>query len=391
MQKAKVVIGGAFGDEGKGLFTDYFANAIPNSLVIRFNGGAQAGHTVVTPEGNRHVFGHFGSGSFAKVPTYLSKFFIVNPIVFAKELAVLKKKGVDPSVLVSPNCIVTTPYDMLVNQIVEEYRDANRHGSCGIGINETIRRNQVLPINVHDLRNPLYLVTMLDNIRSKYVPERLKVLGVDVIPVKYLELLQSDNIIRNFMEDCKNFISSVSVERLPDFSKYETLVFEGAQGLQLDQNSKNFPFVTPSNTGMANVLEIISDFKLELDVETVYLTRSYTTRHGAGNFPYELKEKPFKKILDMTNVPNDFQGTLRFSHLNLDELIEAINKDKKDMAMSIGISCVDQVDDENSIPCIYNGEEVILSLEGIRDTLWLRCDTESFYISRGMTRETVTV
>lgn len=85
MKEVKVIIGANFGDEGKGLMTDYFCNKCDNPIVVRFNSGAQAGHTVVTPDGNRHVFGHFGSGTFNNTPTFLSKYFVVNPLSFLKE------------------------------------------------------------------------------------------------------------------------------------------------------------------------------------------------------------------------------------------------------------------------------------------------------------------
>lgn len=83
--KARVVIGSSFGDCGKGLVTDYLCSQ-GAGIVVRFNGGANAGHTVVTPDGQRHVFSHFGSGTLLGVPTFLSSFFVCNPIQFAKEL-----------------------------------------------------------------------------------------------------------------------------------------------------------------------------------------------------------------------------------------------------------------------------------------------------------------
>ena len=79
------VIGAGYGDEGKGLFTDYFANQHNDSIICRSNGGAQAGHTVVTPNGIRHVFSHLGAGSFSDKPTFLSEHFICNPLLFKKE------------------------------------------------------------------------------------------------------------------------------------------------------------------------------------------------------------------------------------------------------------------------------------------------------------------
>ena len=89
MKHAFAVIGANFGDEGKGLMTDYFCSQNKKSLNIRFNGGAQAGHTVVTPDGKRHVFSHIGSGTFSGADTYLSEFFTLNPIMFMKEHSII--------------------------------------------------------------------------------------------------------------------------------------------------------------------------------------------------------------------------------------------------------------------------------------------------------------
>src|ERR1700730_14751416 len=88
-RSAKVVIGANFGDEGKGLAVDALAARMTRPIVIRFNGGAQAGHTVTTPDGRRHVFSHVGAGAFLDAPTFLSRFFVVQPGVFAREAAEL--------------------------------------------------------------------------------------------------------------------------------------------------------------------------------------------------------------------------------------------------------------------------------------------------------------
>ncbi len=91
---AQVVIGAQFGDEGKGRLIDHYATlAGGDSIVIRFNGGAQAGHTVVTPEGQRHIFSHVGSGAFAGAATFLSRFFVANPILLLKEMKRLAEWG----------------------------------------------------------------------------------------------------------------------------------------------------------------------------------------------------------------------------------------------------------------------------------------------------------
>ena len=155
-KKAIVVIGAGYGDEGKGLMTDYFCRSAPsNPLVIRFNGGAQAGHTVVTEDGRRHVFSHFGSGEFAGARTYLSDDFIVNPIKFREEYNTLYSKHVRPITYISENCRITTPYDMILNQCIETCR-SNRHGSCGLGIFTTIQRHNDISVTINDLQKMDY-------------------------------------------------------------------------------------------------------------------------------------------------------------------------------------------------------------------------------------------
>ncbi|GAF82360.1 unnamed protein product, partial [marine sediment metagenome] len=133
-----IVIGATFGDEGKGLITHHLASRHGrDSIVVRFNGGAQAGHTVVTKNSKRHVFRHVGSGTFAGAATFLSQFFISNPILFLEELKELKNLKLKPKVYIDPESPITTPYDMMINQMAEEFRGNQRHGSCGVGFAET--------------------------------------------------------------------------------------------------------------------------------------------------------------------------------------------------------------------------------------------------------------
>ena len=88
----KTVIGAGYGDEGKGLMTDYFCRHSDNPIVVCTNGGPQRGHTVVTPEKISHIFHHFGSGTLYGVPTFLDEFYMVNPMTFVKEFDELKPK-----------------------------------------------------------------------------------------------------------------------------------------------------------------------------------------------------------------------------------------------------------------------------------------------------------
>lgn len=366
MKEVKVIIGSNFGDEGKGLMTDYFCNKCDNPIVVRFNSGAQAGHTVVTPDGKRHVFGHFGSGTFNDTPTFLSKYFVVNPLSFLKELNELREKGVNPQIYVDDECLITTPYDMIINQIVEVFRGKNNHGSCGLGFNETLVRNSKdgFKLKVKDILdmnlNQTKVYEILMNIKNHYVTERLKELRVNNIDNEFKSILENNNLIFNFIEDIKKFIKNIKIISFKEINRnFTTLIFEGAQGLMLHENYKYFPHVTHSKTGIENVIEILNEVysefsnevKNKVNIEVIYITRSYLTRHGAGPLPGELNYAPYNKIVDLTNIPNRFQGCLRFALLDLDLLNENIYNDFSkainsgyNIRKSVAITCLDQID-----------------------------------------------
>src|SRR5258706_12121472 len=107
--KAIAVVGSAWGDCGKGAAVDKLASANPNSLVMRFNGGGQSGHTVTLPDGRRHIFSHFGSGALAGAPSHLSEHFVVNPRIFVKEREELRALGANLNISVDSKSLVTTP------------------------------------------------------------------------------------------------------------------------------------------------------------------------------------------------------------------------------------------------------------------------------------------
>jgi len=297
---ARVVIGASFGDEGKGLVTDHLC-AQGAGVVVRFNGGAQAGHTVVTPDSERHVFHHFGSGTLCDVPTFLSQFFICNPILFFQELKELLHLGFRPNVYAHPDCVITTFADMMINQDKESKRADKRHGSCGVGVHETVARSQVpeLKITMSDLWNG-----------GKRLEEQMA-----AICGKYAEFRTGKHIdepaaVQAFIECCHEFAEYVTPAGI---GQCKDPVFEGAQGLLLDQHNKEyFPHVTHSSTGMNNV-EILCAQAGITRKEIYYVSRTYLTRHGAGKLP---GENPSLKYHDDTNAPNPHQGTIRFAPLD---------------------------------------------------------------------------
>jgi adenylosuccinate synthase len=329
MTKASVVIGANWGDEGKGLMTDYLCRKHNADLVIRFNGGAQAGHTVVTPEGNRHVFRHIGSGYYAGISTYLSEYFILNPIIFKKEYESLNIPSTY-NIYISPLCEMTTYWDMLANRVMEEWRGANAHGSCGVGINTTLdRANNFQHIRFTDIEKD-HFCDQLSAI-AEYWYNQLKFLQNNCrlpapeMPQWALDCFERERTANErFIQDCKYFYSKTELIYGMKFLKqFEYGVFEGAQGLALDQFYGNYPYVTRSNTGMRNVLELqrkndyIGKGNFEID-EIVYVSRTYETRHG--NDSSFVGETMPEKVKDETNIPNAWQGELRYRKLSYQEL-----------------------------------------------------------------------
>ncbi len=355
MRRASVVIGANFGDEGKGLMTDWLAgSADGNAIVVRFNGGAQAGHTVVTPDGRRHVFGHFGSGSFAGAATFLSRFFVHNPLTAESEYARLTSLAGRPQVYADPQGLVTTPYDMLINQTVERARGAGRHGSCGLGFGETIERNLTprYALTIADLADPTRVVRRLLDIRDGYVPQRLRQLGVMDWPEDLAALLAGDDLVARFADTLDVFRDMIQVADITILERFRHIIFEGAQGLLLDQDHGWFPYVSRSHTGLKNVVALARQAGLEA-LDVTYMTRSYLTRHGAGPLPGELPARPYAGIVDATNIANPWQGWLRFAWLDADLLARTIRHDMAmaevppclRMSFGLGVTCLDQVGD----------------------------------------------
>ena len=334
--KSYAVIGAGFGDEGKGLITDHLVRYLRSKVVARFNGGGQASHTVVTPTGLRHVFSSASAGTLAGASTYFGQHFIVNPYVIDAEMAELQSKGFQPDLYCHPEARVTTIFDMAVNAAIELHRGDARHGSCGIGINETVTRHERgFTLTAQDLRmmSRKELREQLKLIHQHWVPARLKELGIEDLPTSFHlktgEVLKNDNydehVIRLMMGALHLYVGDTigPAQPLDEIN----LVLEGAQGLMLDEQLGTFPHVTRSLTGLPWAMET-ADHAWHQHVVPVYITRAYATRHGAGELRHEGEFITADgNLIDTTNVPNDWQGRIRFAPLDLQELKKFIDLD----------------------------------------------------------------
>lgn len=335
------VIGASFGDEGKGIITDYLCSQSSNPLVIRYSGGQQAGHTVER-DNIRHVFSNFGSGSLRGVPTYWSEFCSMDPVGIQREFKILKELGVTPKLFIDKNTSVTTPYEKAFNQ---KSLLNLKHGTCGVGVGQTFQREEdFYSLKFIDLYYPKIWEIKLENMRKYYY--------------KYNYALQSD--IDIFIESINFVITNFEcVEKMPQ--TYGNYIFEGSQGLMLDQNIGFFPNVTRSNVGSINILKIVDSFQPWI------ITRAYQTRHGNGDMTQDsiaFTQNPFlKDNIVETNIANQFQGEFRSAILDLDTINYAIGKDEYLRAnrkkCNFVLTCLDHL--KESTQCYFFNDEVKLS------------------------------
>lgn len=344
--RARAVIGASYGDEGKGRTVDWLAAPEgPAALVVRSNGGAQAAHTVVRPNGARHVFHHIGSAALHGARTHLSRFMVSHPVMFSQERVQLRQHRVVPVVTADPRGFVTTPWDMMINQAIEFARGGGRHGSCGLGFGETVGRCEAgnFPLTVADLHDRALADKVLE-IRDRWLPARRAELELDP-GTSPLEFANSDALLRNFLDHCDTFVRQVALRADADISSEEAVIFEAAQGLLLDQNAAGFPFLTRSNTGMANIAAIAAEAGIA-DVDPVYVTRCYLTRHGRGPMEDERDIARWFTVDDPTNRPNTWQESLRFGLIDPTRLGARIRSDIAVAgiagAASLAITCLDQ-------------------------------------------------
>jgi adenylosuccinate synthase len=258
----------------------------------------------------------------------------MNPMTFRREYEELEAMGFAPKVYAHWNCRWSTPYDMILNQILEDSRGNKRHGSCGMGIWETIvRYNNYYPTCNNTLRtfNELILQSKfkwLKDLREEYFEKRLQKADLNV-KEEWKNILYSDALLYHFISDIRFMCNHITWTTSEILQSYDTIVFENGQGLLLDQNQTKYgDNTTPSNTGIKNPHEIIENYLPNANVEVCYVTRTYMTRHGVGNFESECNKAEINSLMeDRTNVPNQYQGSIRYGWLNVNELIERIKAD----------------------------------------------------------------
>ncbi len=334
----KAVIGMGFGDEGKGRVVDYICSKVDDPRVIRYSGGHQAAHHVIT-EDKDHVFHNFGSGTFQNAPTMWSRFCTVEPMGLMREYKDLKYYGIEPTLYIDRRCPVTTPYDIQANF---EREAKLRHGSCTAGFGNTIQREEdFYHLRFGDLFNETVFKIKMDQISRYY----------------YYSQNVSNEFIENFLKACKEITDEKLCSIAPiEFFKHsegwdrpywDNIIFEGSQGLLLDQHFGFFPNVSRSNIGSKNIMKLLG---ADVPLDYFLVTRAYQTRHGNGpmtneDIAHNIKENPYE-----LNFESAGMGKFKRSILDLDLLKYSIygcdsmirNSENKTLV----ITCLDLVKDE---------------------------------------------
>ena len=330
------VIGKNFGDEGKGFTCSCLASSLKNALIIKHNGGGQAGHTVEDPEGKwRFIHHQIGAGAEYHVPTLFADSFMPDLFQLGKEVKEFTELfGFQPILYSEKNTRVTTIDDVLLNMGAEVARGKNRHGSCGMGIEECVQRNAAgYGITVEELAGwtKQDLLDRLKQIRKEYTERRAKILGI--YPSNpYYEMLNNETVLENFVIEVKvnvNLLTLVDADR-KWLEEFQHLIFETGQGLLLDQDYEAYaPHLTSSKTGIHNSAIFLEKRGLSLE-EAIYVTRPYVTRHGNGPLPCEVDPSELPGVgEDLTNRPNEWQGTLRYAkHESLEALFTPVLRDR---------------------------------------------------------------
>lgn len=318
MQQVYIVIGLGFGDEGKGATVDYLAHKHSADLVVRFNGGAQAAHNVVTPDGKQHTFSQFGSGTFAGAKTHLSQYMVVSPTALISEAAHLRELGIrNPYELMSIDgrCLVTTPYHAAYCM-----QNETKHGTTGVGVGETLRFSLAYPdlaLRISDLKDRDVMrrkLTLLANWHYAVSAEKDPFIQSMPSPVEHL------TDIYEYLARILRITNESDWQQM--LHETDTIIMEGAQGVMLDPVHGFAPYVTSTDCTDKNARALLEGY--DGKIETIGCTRLYQTRHGVGTFPTEV-DGLVTLLPETHNTYNEYQGHMRIGWLDLPMLRNSLN------------------------------------------------------------------
>jgi len=376
-----ILCGMQYGDEGKGTFVDYLAHKHNINCIVKYNGGSQASHTVVTPEGILHKFSQLGSGMFLEnCHTFITENMVINLDNLLVELEIFSNKTGIPlqnlleRIHIHENCFVVTPYHKLMNKLRELSKGVNRRGSVGTGVSEVITLLREPQLSQFASPLGLSVKSVFDHYSANQIKGRLEALQ------NYTEEFYRDNydiiwenipreLVKPISKEVEILlerfsflkISSLYIEKFRSvpisqslgnclYSAYETTfqknysraIFEGSQGLLID----DVYGIKPNTTH----LDTTNNFALDIShyrdtIRKVGIAKAFTSRHGLGIFPTEASIVS-KHIHDENQDECFWNGKIRFGWFDAVMLRYAQKINQVD---ELYLSSIDKLDTFDSI------------------------------------------
>lgn len=279
---AIVLVGAQWGDEGKGKATDALGHRV--DYVVKYNGGNNAGHTVVV-DGEKYALHLLPSGILTPgVTPVIGNGVVVDLSVLFEELDGLAARGVDCSkLLVSANAHVIAPYNRTIDKVTERFLGKRKIGTTGRGVGPTYadKMNRV-GIRVQDLFDEHILAQKVEGALMQKNHLLVKVYNRREITVA--EVVEE---LLSYAERLRPMVVDVSLELGQALDRGETVLFEGGQATLLDVDHGTYPFVTSSNPTSAGACTGSGVPPTRID-RVIGVVKAYATRVGEGPFPTEL-------------------------------------------------------------------------------------------------------
>ncbi len=290
---ATVVVGAQWGDEGKGKITDHMAESA--DFVVRYQGGNNAGHTIVV-EDERFALTLIPSGVLNETVTpVIGNGCVIDPAVLLEEMATLKSRGIDPSrVRISNNAHLIMPYHRKLDAVMERFLGRQQIGTTkrGIGPAYTDKFSRS-GIRVQDLFDPKIFRQKLEAaLRDKNL----------MLTKAYNQLpMESGTIADEYLEmaeEIKPYVTDTSLLIWNALRDDKNVLFEGAQGTLLDIDHGTYPFVTSSSPTAGGVGAGIGIGPMEIG-RVVGVAKAYISRVGSGPFPTELDDEIGERMVEI--------------------------------------------------------------------------------------------
>ena len=285
-----VIVGSQWGDEGKGKVVDLLAAQANH--VVRYNGGNNAGHSVVL-NGEKFKLSLMPSGVLHKKKLYLAQGVVINPKVLLEEIDFFTKRKIKLNLTIDPRCHIVMPYHRELDRATELWKGKKATGSLHLGIGYTYEdKNNRFGPRFEDLINPPLLKEKLEMFFpiKKLQIERVFGQKTDLTAEKiYKEYVVYGKRLKKYLGDVSKTIQEAS--RLGSKNK---ILFEGAHGTFLDGIFGTYPYTTAVYTVAGGVFPYVGIAPQK--IYSMGIVKAYTTRVGNGPFPTELKEETGEKI-----------------------------------------------------------------------------------------------